>query len=193
MLEQKRRESMPVILQEINAAENVVEALKEYIDDVTLKNVFGYSFIPRGKFLLPEGQPPFDVDSAPKNLTVSNLAYESRNFSRFVRTDLTPTKREQLYIQLLESLHKSEADLMLLVKDQTLSSVYPKITLDKVVEAGFFTWPEGLDREEYMLKKFKDEVSKVDVPKLLAPELLLQDSGTVKPPKQRGRPKKIVS
>ena len=191
---QVRRESIPVILQKINDAEDVLEALKEHKDDVALKNIFGYSFIPRGKFLLPEGQPPYNQDAAPMDLNVSHLAFEAPKFDKFIRTDLTQVKREQLYIQLLESLHKSEADLMLHIKDQTLNEVYPKIELDKIVDAGFFSWPEGIDREEYNLKRFQAEVQKLkkELPKPQEVESLEQNSGTQTTQKKstRGRPKK---
>lgn len=190
-----RRDSLPIILQKINNAEDVLQALKDNVADPALKNVFGYAFIPRGKFLLPEGVPPFKSDDSILDLTISHLSFEAKHFDRFVRADLTPTKREQLYIQLLESLHKTEVDLMELIKSQTLDSVYKNITLDKVVDAGFFAWPEGVDREEFVLNRFKDEVKKLkkELPK---PEVELQEpiSGTeTAPKKSRGRPKKIVA
>ena len=189
-----RRDSLPIILQKINESEDVLQALKDRVADPALKNVFGYAFIPRGKFLLPEGIPPYKSDDSILDLTVSHLAFETKHFGRFIREDLTNTKREQLYIQLLESLHKTEVDLMELIKSQTLDSVYKNITLDKIVDAGFFTWPEGIGREEYMLQKFQAEVTKLkkELPKSVVGESLELNSG-IQPQKSRGRPKKIVS
>lgn len=186
-----RRESMPIILQKINTSEDVLQSLKDNVSDPALKNVLGYAFIPKGRFLLPEGDCPFNKDNAPMDLTVSNLGYEAKNFDRFIRTDLTPTKREQLFIQLLESLHATEAALMILIKDQTLNIVYPNITLDKIVDAGFFAWPDGLDRDEFMLEKFKNEVQQVKEKKEPTKSLLEQNCGI--PKKTKGRPKKEVN
>jgi len=185
-----RRESMSIILQKINTSEDVLQSLKDNVSDPALKNVLGYAFIPRGRFLLPEGECPFNKDNAPMDLTTSNLGYEAKNFDRFIRTDLTETKREQLFIQLLESLHHTEATLMILIKDQTLNESYPNITLDKIVDAGFFEWPNGIDRDEFMLEQFKKEVKQVKIPKV-SEELLAQNSGI--PPKAKGRPKKMVN
>jgi hypothetical protein len=53
-------------------------------------------------------------------------------------------KKENLWIQLLESLHKDEAEILDLVKDKKLHSRY-KITKQNVIEA----FPElGLQNEE---------------------------------------------
>jgi len=40
-----------------------------------------------------------------------------------------------MFIQLLEGLHPKEAEIICLVKDKELESVYPKVTLDVVKEA----------------------------------------------------------
>ena len=161
----ERRKKIPELLKEINDSENVIEALRQYNTDLPLKNVLGYSLIPKGKFLLPEGQPPYKITNQMSNNNMPQFDYEAQRFDKFVRKDLTNLKREQLYIQLLETIQEDEVDLMLLIKDQILHTVYPNITLDKVVDAGFFPWPDYIDREEYITEQIKLEVIKEEFPK----------------------------
>ena len=40
-----------------------------------------------------------------------------------------------MFIQLLEGLHPKEAEIICLIKDKDLESVYPKVTLDVVQQA----------------------------------------------------------
>ena len=144
--------TIPEVLQEINDGDTLV-LLTECKDNAALKNILGHAFIPKGKFLLPSGTPPYTEDSAPKNMNPSNLWVESKSLSRFIRQDLKPSVRENLFIQMLEKVHPTESKLLLLIKDQNLESEYPNITLDKVVDSGFFIWPHGIDREEYVQKR----------------------------------------
>ena len=70
------------------------------------------------------------------------LTQELRRFYVFLRKDLKPIKREALFISLLESVHPSEAKLILAVKDQKLHKLYKKVTRKAVEEAGFIA-PEA--------------------------------------------------
>jgi hypothetical protein len=69
------------------------------------------------------------------------LTQELRRFYIFLRTDLKPIKREALFISLLESVHPSEAKLIIAIKDQKLHKLYKKVTR-KAVEAAGFIAPE---------------------------------------------------
>jgi hypothetical protein len=91
-----------------------------------------------------------------------------------------------MFIQLLENVHPSEAKLVIAIKDQTITELYPNITLDKIVDSGFFIWPWGIDEAEY--RASVKEVKKVKIPK--EPKVILNqpNSGEIK--KSRGRPKK---
>ena len=56
------------------------------------------------------------------------------NFVRGGNDSLTSIRRETMFIQILEGLHPSEAEILILVKDKKLSDKY-KITLEIVKEA----------------------------------------------------------
>lgn len=180
------KETLPEVLTRINDG-NTLALLKENVSNASLKMVFGYGFIPKGKWLLPEGTPPYTEDAAPEGMTPGNLWSETKLFARFMRTDLSNAKREQMFIQLLENVHPTEAKLVIAIKDQTITEMYPNITLDKVVDAGFFVWPFGIDEASYRANLLVKEVKNVKAP--LEPTVSNPpNSGEVK--KSRGRPKK---
>jgi len=107
-----------------------------YKNDVAFKAIVEYAFDPEKKFVLPEGDPPFKPSVEPLGMTPTNMFTEIRRFYVFCRKDLTPFKRESLFISFLEGIHPEEAKLMLAVKDQKLTKLYPKVTRKLVEGAG---------------------------------------------------------
>lgn len=115
----------------------------KYKTSAPMRIVFEYAFIPDNKFILPEGDPPFKPDPAPLTMSRSNFIMELRRLYIFTkkREDLAAIRREALFIQLLESIHPSEAKVLLAIKDQKLDELFKNITFERVVAAGFI--PEG--------------------------------------------------
>jgi hypothetical protein len=123
------------ILDEVNKEPT---ALAKYREDAALKFVFQYAFIPEQKFDLPEGEPPFKPDPAPIGMTPTNFTQEVRKFYVFTKARQLPKlRREQLFIQLLESVHPSEAKLLVAIKDQKLNKLYKNVTAKLAAEYGF--------------------------------------------------------
>ena len=132
-------------------AKYITEVLKEINDNVDLFNstyikvgdggplgmLFKHAFTAEGKFLLPEGEPPFKKDTAPMGMSPARFITEIRKFYLFCRKDLTPMKRETMFVQLCEGIHPDEAKILIAVKDQTLTKLYPNITRKVVADAGF--------------------------------------------------------
>lgn len=126
------------ILDEINSDPKKIE---QYKGNAALRLIFEHGFIPEKKFVLPEGDPPYKKDAAPIGMSPANLYQEVRKLYVFCRADLNAIRRETLFIQLLENLHPSEAELILAIKDQRLTKKYPKITHKLVADAGFVPPP----------------------------------------------------
>jgi hypothetical protein len=86
--------------------------------------------------LLPEGEVPFTPNEAPKGTEHTMLEKEYRKLYLFFKggASITKTRRETLFIQLLEGLHQEEADLLVLIKDKKLQDKY-KLTKACVTEA----------------------------------------------------------
>lgn len=121
------------ILDEINKNP---KKLEEYKTDPDIDLLFKYAFHPNGKMILPEGDPPYKPDTAPMGMSPAVFRQELQRLYVFCRKDLTPIKREQLFISLLESIHPDEAKVMIAVKDQKLDKLYKKITRKVVEQAG---------------------------------------------------------
>ena len=87
---------------------------------------------------LPPGDVPYTPNDAPEGTEHSVLEKEYRKLYLFFRggsTTLKQSRREELFIQMLEGLHPDEADLVCLIKDKGLSTKY-KIS-KQVVEQAF--------------------------------------------------------
>lgn len=117
------------------------KAIENYKTEFLLKVVFAHSFLPNYKMKLPEGEPPFKPASEPMGMTPTNLFSEARRFYVFCREDLTPMKREGLFISLLEGIHPDEAKVLIAMKEQKLTKMYPKITWKLVSDAGIIPAP----------------------------------------------------
>lgn len=111
------------ILKECSEVKNVkerVERLQSSCPPV-IQSLLKYAFDPNIKFLLPEGDPPYKpcefVDQE------SRLYSEARLMYLFVEggnPNLTKLKREMLFIQLLEGVHKDDAVLLCSIKDKKM-------------------------------------------------------------------------
>lgn len=86
---------------------------------------------------IPEGEVPYTKNEAPEGTEHTRLDREYRILYNFVRggNDTLPrAQRENMFIQLLEGLHESEAEVVCLVKDKALQSKY-RLTKAVVQEA----------------------------------------------------------
>lgn len=132
------RKFITEILEEINADPTKIV---NYKNNEIVKTVFNFAFRPQGKFLLPEGDPPYKQDAAPIGMNPANFAMECQKFYVFCKPDIKQLRREQLFLQLLENVHPNEAKLILAIKDQNITKLYKKITHKLVFEAGFIPNP----------------------------------------------------
>jgi len=112
-----------------------IEILRHY-DSPALRSVLIWNFHSKVESALPEGDVPYTPNDAPIGTEHTKLLHEWKKFNYFVKgvTDIKQTKREIMYIQMLESLHHSEAELMCVLKDKQLHKRY-KITKVVVQEA----------------------------------------------------------
>jgi hypothetical protein len=88
-----------------------------------LKDIIGYAMDPNVTWLLPETDPPY-TPMHPAADQEGRLYAETRRLIYFVDSpdgrQVKPLKREQLFIQLLESIDADDAKLLLRVKNKAL-------------------------------------------------------------------------
>lgn len=88
-----------------------------------LRPVLKWQFDDAIESRLPKGVTPFEKNSAPAaDLTESSLRHEFKMFKYFVvsASDVQQTKREHMWIEMLEKISPEEAALMDQVKDKRL-------------------------------------------------------------------------
>ena len=95
-------------------------------DDV--KALLIWNFDKQIRSAIPEGDVPYKKNEAPINSGGhTRLVHEWRTLYNYVKggnDKISQMKRETMFIQLLEGLHESEAELLMLVKDKNLQSKY---------------------------------------------------------------------
>ena len=91
------------------------EVLLKYSDVTALLDILRGTFDDALEFNLPKGRPPF-TPNLPESVP-SSLHRKHRDFGYFVKgavADSTPAwKIERMFIQMLESIHPSDAELVL--------------------------------------------------------------------------------
>ena len=87
--------------------------------------------------MVPEGDVPYTPNDAPSGTDHTRLEQEYRGFYRFLvgGARLASLKRETMFVQLLEGLHKDEAELLCLIKDGNMNDKYKRITKAVISEA----------------------------------------------------------
>jgi hypothetical protein len=123
------------------------KAIENYKEEFLLKVIFAHAFLPTHKMNLPEGEPPFKPASEPMGMTPTNMFSEARRMYVFTRDDLSAIKRESLFISLLEGVHPDEAKVLIAMKDQKLTKMYPKITHKLVSDAGIIPAPVAKEKK----------------------------------------------
>ena len=135
-----------------------VEILQEY-KTPALTKVLLCNFSKSIAFVFPDGATPYKPVDRPKGVEHQMLITEHRLLEKFITKtingvtwygcsgqtspSLQQLKKENLWIQILETLHAEEAELLDLIKDKKLNTRY-KITKQNVIDA----FPELLLQDE---------------------------------------------
>jgi hypothetical protein len=132
--------SIPQIFEEVEKAgskESKIKVLRSYETPVLI-GVLQVNFNPDVKLHLPDGEPPFKKDtSIPTGYSETNLYTEWRRMYIWLdeKINLTKARKEQLFVQMLEGVHWSEAETVCLAKDKKLQTKYKSLKEDLVREA----------------------------------------------------------
>ena len=132
-------ELLSEILTRVNNAKTKpakVKILKEE-NCLPLRQILIWAFDPNVESAIPNGKPPFIENGAPAGTEHTTMRQSADKLYRFVKggeDKLESTRRETMFIQLLEGLHKDEAELLCNVKDKKLSQVYKGLSSTVVKE-----------------------------------------------------------
>lgn len=117
--------ALPTIFAEVSKAktkEAKKEVLLRHEQNGALKEILKYTFNPDIKFLLPPGNPPYKtvVDESENPTYLYGLVRKLYLFVEGGNPNLKQARREYLFIELLESIHPLEAELLLQIKDKKI-------------------------------------------------------------------------
>ena len=113
-------------------------------DSQALRQICRAAFDTKIKWLLPNGDVPYTPNEAPLGTEHTLLSQEVKRLYHFLEggdTTISATKRETLFVQLLEGLSAEEAEFLITVKDQKVNNVYKGFTANLVKEA--FNWDDN--------------------------------------------------
>lgn len=115
-----------------------------------LEAVFKCAFLPECKFDLPDGLPAFEYSKEAVGMCSEDMLVAIRKgrleYLMKGRVQINPIVRERIFVKLLEGLHKSEANVLIAIKNQALTDMFPNLTYDVLVDAGYL--PERADLRE---------------------------------------------
>lgn len=103
-----------------------IEILKQFRNEA-LVSLLIWNFDDSVLSALPEGPVPYKPNESPKGTEHTSLRSEQRSFYNFIRggnDKLSKTRRETIFIQMLEGLHPEESGLLILVKDKRLIDAF---------------------------------------------------------------------
>ena len=126
-----------------------VSFLRQYQTDA-LRMVCKASFDPKIVWELPDGDVPYRENDAPEGTEHTQLHQEVRKLYHFIKGGnpaLKQNKREMMFVQMLEGLHKDEAVLLIAAKDKKLHRQYKGLSDNVVKEA--FDWDDDYVRIEH--------------------------------------------
>lgn len=140
------------VLQRVSNAKTKAEKvdLLQRYKSPALTKILLCNFAKNIQFMFPDGETPFKALGMPKGIQHQLLFREHRLIDKMIKKEvkgvvyygcsgktqpsIQQLKKEALWIQLLESLHADEAELLDLIKDKKLTDRY-KVTKANVVEA----------------------------------------------------------
>lgn len=127
------------VFQKVSNAKTKAEKIKILQDNNSqaLRSLLIWNYDETVISLIPEGEVPYRPNEAPAGTEHTVLEKEYAKLYYYIKggsSDLKQVRREQMFIQMLEGLHSSEAELICLVKDSQLQKKY-RITKAVVDEA----------------------------------------------------------
>ena len=139
------------IATKINNAKDKPKKLKvlQEHDSVPLRQVLKGAFHPDIEWLLPPGDVPYTANDAPVGTEHTVLSQEAKRLYLFTKggdDSLSNTKREVLFIQMLEGLCAEEAEFLVTVVNKKVNNKYKGFTANLVKDA--FDWDDNFMQKE---------------------------------------------
>ena len=113
----------------------------------------------QGPYNLPEGETPYKDEGLPANMADTTIMQEFRRILTLLpegsAKNLPQWRREEIWMQICQGVHKKEAELLDIVKDQRILEVYPRL----VVLENFLTGWKAPEVKKKKSRKKSSETS----------------------------------
>ena len=120
------------VLRKANNAKTKEEKKKILLENNSqvLRSLFIWNYDESVISLLPEGDVPYTPNPAPEGTDHILLENEGKKMFHFVKggSNISQSKREQIFLGMIENLHPDEAEVLILVKDKKLQKKYTRIS-----------------------------------------------------------------
>jgi hypothetical protein len=120
------------VLRKANNAKTKEEKKKILLENNSqvLRSLFIWNYDESVISLLPEGDVPYTPNPAPEGTDHILLENEGKKMFHFVKggSNISQSKREQIFLGMIENLHPDEAEVLVLVKDGKLQKKYTRIS-----------------------------------------------------------------
>ena len=142
---------MHEIAMKVNNAKDKPRKLKvlQEHDSVPLRQVLKGAFDPKIEWLLPDGEVPYTANDAPVGTEHTILSMEAKRLYLFTKGGdgtISNTKRETLFIQMLEGLSAEEAAFLVTVVNKRVNNEYKGFTANLVKDA--FGWDDNFMQKD---------------------------------------------
>lgn len=109
-----------------------IDALREH-DSLAIRIILQGAFDPKVEWTLPPGEPPYKPNDLVDQQHVLRKDIEKlRYFIKGFHDNLPATKREVMFIELLERVDPNDAKLLCAIKDKKMP--FPGITIEHVTK-----------------------------------------------------------
>tara|TARA_Y100000996_G_C22518395_1_gene641390 strand:- start:236 stop:739 length:504 start_codon:yes stop_codon:yes gene_type:complete len=148
--------TIPEVLEAASKTTNYDEriAILKRNETFGLRTMLQALFHPGIVFNLPEGAPPYRADVAPIGHSPSNLDRQSRKMRYLAHGPEMAKgamKREEIFVAILESVHSTEAEFLIQVKEK--NCIYPGIDQKVVWDAFPGIVPEPTEEKKKTTKR----------------------------------------
>jgi hypothetical protein len=127
-------ESLPELFSRVSKVETndeKIALLRGYKNTKALHTILQGAFHPDIVWELPEGSPPYKKDGGEYGVSPSILDREVRKLvyftSRTGKLIQNKMKREEIFVGMLESVHPSEAELFIQMKDKRIDGLTARL------------------------------------------------------------------
>ena len=127
-------ESLPELFSRVSKAETTDEKialLRGHKNTRALHTILQGAFHPDIVWELPEGSPPYKKDEGEYGINPSILERELRKLvyftSRTGKLIQNKMKREEIFVSMLESMHPSESELIIQMKDKRIDGLTARL------------------------------------------------------------------